>query len=184
VTSPERPAALPRPRLAHLASIPPPFITFPRIDKPRPSSLPKPYHRTYADRSTRRPPRKSTLPCAGRSPIWLAPFTAPRWSSPVRDSFAIIERTLLYIGQFRMIFLFPFAFDVLALHVTLPSLILDTTIEHRSTVSSPSSHSRLTSRTLRPFIKISYFRTLLYIVHKAARPVTITSEFVSPPFFL
>ena len=53
-----------------------------------------------------------------------------------------------------MIFLFPFTFDVLALHVTLPSLILDTTIEHRSTVSLPSSPSRLTSRTLRPFSKI------------------------------
>jgi len=33
------------------------------------------------------------------------------------------------------------------------SLTLDTTIEHCSTVSSPSSPSRLTSRTLRPFSK-------------------------------
>lgn len=53
------------------------------------------------------------FPCAGCSPIWLVPFTAPLWSSSIRDSITTLEETLLYLGPFFVRFSYPFDSNVL-----------------------------------------------------------------------
>ena len=78
-------------RLGLVSSASPPFIHLPLPPLPSDRQLssntqdsplvtPKP----YADHSTRWQTRKHASPCVDHSSIWLAPFTAPRWSGSSR----------------------------------------------------------------------------------------------------